>query len=104
VVVTEDEPRGGRSLHAKELGTDGHPTIRADPNGNAAAPNEGPPGTARDGTQDAAFVPLSPVPGLLGFHLKFAVEFVLVAMEAQVVNVWVGLVDVGNLFTGKVSG
>lgn len=103
-MVTEYEPSGGRSLDTEELGADGHPAIRADFDGSALAPDEGPPGAARDGTQDAAFLLLSTVPGLLGFHLKFAVSFVLVAMAAQVLDMGVGLIDVRDLFTGEVSG
>lgn len=103
-MVTEYEPSGGRSLDPEELGADGHTAIRADFDGRALAPDEGPPGAARDGTQDAAFLLLSTVPGLLGFHLKFAVSFVLVAMAAQVLDMGVGLIDVRDLFTGEVSG
>src|ERR1039457_5108743 len=90
-MVTEYEPSGGRSLDPEELGADGHTAIRADFDGSALAPDEGPPGAARDGTQDAAFLLLSTVPGLLGFHLKFAVSFVSVAMAAQVLDMGVGL-------------
>jgi len=32
------------------------------------------------------------------------VSFVLVAMETQLVDMGIGLVEVGDLFTGKVSG
>ena len=102
--MTEYELSGGRRLDPEELGADGHTAIRADFDGRALAPDEGPPGAARDGTQDAAFLFMSTVPGLLGFHLKFAVSFVLVAMEAQVLDMGVGLIDVRDLFTGEVSG
>ena len=102
--MAEDQFSGGRSLDPEELGADGHTAIRADFDGSALAPDEGPPGAARDGTQDAAFLLLSTVPGLLGFHLKFAVSFVLVAMAAQVLDMGVGLIDVRDLFTGEVSG
>lgn len=102
--MTEDQLGGGWRLDPEELGADGHTAIRTDFDGSALAPDERPPGTARDGTQDAAFLPLSTVPGLLGFHLKFAVNLVLVAMPAQVLDMGVGLIDVGDLFTGKVRG
>ena len=102
--MTEDQLRGGRSLDPEELGADGHAAIGADFDGRAHAPDEGPPGAARDGTQDAAFLLVSPVPGLLGFHLEFAVNFVLVPMEAQGLDMGIGLVDVRDLFTGEVSG
>ena len=103
-MVTEYQLSGGRRLDPEELGTNGHAAIRADFDGSALAPDEGPPGAARDGAQDAAFLPLSAVPGLLGFHPKFAMNLVLVAMPAQVLDMGVGLIDVGDLFTGEVSG
>ena len=102
--MTENKFGGRRSFDAEELGADGHAPIRADSDGSVHAPDERPPRAAWDGTQDVAVVLLSPVPGLLGFHLEFAVNFVLVAMEAQVLDMVVGLIDVGDLFTGEVSG
>ena len=102
--MTEYQLGGGRSLDPEELGSDGHTAIRTDFDRSAHAPDEGPPRAARDGTQDAAFLLLSTVPGLLGFHLEFAVNFVLVAMAAQVLDMGVGLVNVSDLFTGEVSG
>ena len=103
-MVAEDQFSGGRSLDPEELGADGHTAIRADFDGSAQAPDERPPGAARDGTQNAAFLRLSQGPSPLGFHLEFAVNFVLVAMPAQVLDMGVGLIDVGDLFTGEVSG
>src|ERR1019366_4827201 len=103
-MVAEDQFSGGRSLDPEELGTDGHAAIRADFDGSAHAPDEGPPGAAWGRTQDAAFLLLSAGPGLLGLHLEFAVNFVLVAMEAQVLDMGIGLIDVSDLFTGEVSG
>jgi hypothetical protein len=103
-MVTEDELSSGSGLDAEELGADRHASIRADLDGSAQAPDERPPGAARDGTQNAAFLLLSQVPSPLGFHLEFAVNFVLVAMPAQVLDVGVGLIDVRDLFAGEVSG
>jgi len=103
-VVTENKFGGGRSFDAEGLGTDGHASIRADPGGGVRAPDKRPPRAARDGTQDIAFVLLGQVPSLLWFHLKFSVNFVLVSMKAQVLDMAVGLIDVGDFFTGEVSG
>lgn len=44
------------------------------------------------------------VPGLLGFHFEFAVEFVLVVMEAQVGEMGVCLGEVGDVFAGEEGG
>ena len=103
-VMTENEFGGGTSLDTEELGADGHAPIRADLDGSMHAPDKRPPGTAWDGTQDVAFVLLSQAPSLLGFHLEFAVNFVAVSMKAQILDMVVGLIDVGDLFTGEVSG
>lgn len=103
-VVAEDELGGGRGLDTEELSADRHASIGADFDRGPHAPDEGPPVTARDGTQDAAFLLLGQIPGALRFHVQFPVNLVLVAMKAQVPDVKVGLVDVGDLFTGEVSG
>src|ERR1019366_5304813 len=102
-VVTEDQLGSGSGLDAEELSADRHTPIRADLDGSAEAPDERPPSAARDRTQNAAFLLLSQVPSPLGFHLEFAVNFVLVAMPAQVLDMGVGLIDVGDRFTGEVS-
>ena len=103
-VVTKDQLGSGSGLDAEELSADRHAPIRADLDGSAEAPDERPPSAARDRTQNAAFLLLSQAPSPLGFHLEFAVNFVLVAMPAQVLDMGVGLIDVGDLFTGEVSG
>lgn len=103
-VVTEDELGGGSGLDAEELRAYRHAPIRADFDGGAHTPDEGPPGATRDGAQDAALLFLSQVPSVLRFHLEFTVNLVPVAMEAQVLDMRVGLVDVGDLFAGEVSG
>ena len=103
-MVTEDEFAGRSGLDAGVLRADRHAPIRADLDGGAHAPDEGPPGAAWGGTQNAAFLFLSQVPSPLGWHLEFAVNFVVVAMQAQVLDMVVGLIDVGDLFTGEVSG
>ena len=85
-MVTEDQLGRGSGLDAEDLRADRHAPIRADLDGRAQAPDERPPGAAGDGTQNAAVLLLSQVPSLLGFHLEFAVNFVLVAMAAQLLD------------------
>jgi hypothetical protein len=41
---------------------------------------------------------------LLGFQVEFAMEFMLIAMEAQVGDVRIGLSEIGNIFAGEVGG
>ena len=77
----EDDLGAGRGFDAESLGGDGDAAIVSDLDEGALAPDEGPPGTARDGTEDGAFFFSGGVPSLLGFHLEFAVDLMLVAME-----------------------
>ena len=55
-----------RTLDAQALGADRHAAVGADLERGADAPNIGPPGAARGGTQDGAFFLLGPFPGALG--------------------------------------
>lgn len=79
-VMAEDELGAGTSLDPEVLGGNGHPAVRTDPDGSTHTPDERPPGAAWNRAQDAAFLPLGQLPGLLGFHPQFAVGLVLVAM------------------------
>ena len=102
--MAEDQFGAGSSYHAQELRADGDAALRGDLDGRTHAPDEGPPGAARNRAEDRAFFLLSQLPGLLRFHAKFAVDFVLVAMEAKVLDMGIGLLDVGDVFTGKIGG
>lgn len=102
--MAEDEFGSRASIDSQELGVDWHPAIRGDFDGRPHAPNEGPPGTVRNQADNGAFFFLSQSPGLLGFHLKFSMDFVLVAVKTKVLDMRIGLVDVGDLFTGEVGG
>ena len=81
-VMAEDELGFWGGFDAEALGADGHATIVSDLDQGAFAPDEGPPGTARDRAQHGALFFFGRVPGLLRFHLKFAMDFVVVAMAA----------------------
>ena len=103
-VMTEDESGFGGGLDAKALGGDGNAAIVGDFDDGAFAPDERPPRTAWDGPQHGTFFFFGGVPGLLGFHLEFALEFVLVAMAAQVGDVRIGLREIGDVFAGEKGG
>jgi hypothetical protein len=47
---------------------------------------------------------LSQLPSLLSFHPKFKLDFVLVAMEAKVLDMRISLLDIGDAFTGEAGG
>ena len=88
-------------LQAETLRADGDAAIGADFKGSAEAPDKRPPRAARDRAQDGAFLFLGQVPGLLRFHLEFTMDFMLVAVQAQMLDMRVGLVDVREVLTGK---
>src|ERR1022692_267288 len=102
--MAEDEFGAETTVDAEALGADGHAAIGADFDGGAEAPDKRPPGAARDGAEEGAFLLEGEVPGRLGFHLKFSVDFVLVAMKAQALDMGIGLVDVGDLLAGEIGG
>ena len=100
----EDEFGFWAGLEAEALGADGDAAIVADLDGGALAPDEGPPRAAGHGAQHGAFFLFGGVPGLLGFPLEFAVDFVLVAMETQGLHLRVGVCEVGDVFAGEEGG
>ena len=100
----EDDFGAGWNFQAEALGADGDATIVAGFDFRALAPNVGPPRTAWDGAQDGALFLFGGVPGLLRFHLEFAMDFVLVAVQAQGLHLWVGVFELGDLLAGEEGG
>ena len=103
-VLAEDDFGTGSRLQAQELRADGNAAIGADLDLGAQAPDKGPPRAVGFGAQHRAFFFASEVPGLLRSHFEFAVDLVLVVMEAQGLDLEVGWVQIGDVFTGEVSG
>ncbi len=103
-VMTKDEFGFGGGLDSEALGGDGDAAIVGDLDDGAFAPDERPPRTTWDGTPHGTFFFFGGVPGLLGFPLEFALEFVLVAMVAQVGDVGIGLREIGDVFAGEKGG
>lgn len=103
-MVAEDGFGAWLGLDAKELGADRQAAIGADLDAGALAPDKGPPGTGGFRAQHGAFFFESAGPSLLGFHFEFAVDFVLVAMKAQGLDLRIGLIEIGDVFTGEVGG
>ena len=93
-----------RGVDAEGLGADRNSAVGADFEDSALTPDKGPPGALGDRAQNGAFLLESEVPSLLGLHFELTVSFVLVAMETQLVDVGIGLVEVRDLLTGEVSG
>ena len=90
------------TLEAEALDTDGHPTVGADLNRGASAPNIRPPRAAWGWAQEGTLFFLGGFPGLLWGHAEFAMSLVPIVMEPQSVNVRVGRFNLGNLFAGEV--
>ena len=103
-VMAEDSFGTWRRVNTQELGADGHATVKADLEVGAQAPDKGPPGAVGHRVQNGAFFLERKVPGLQGFHFDFAVDFMLVTMETQGLDMRIGLVEVGDVFAGEVSG
>lgn len=102
--MTEDELGSGSGVDAESLGADGDTAIVGDFDDGAFTPDEGPPRTTRHGPEHRAICVYGGVPGLLGFHVEFAMDFVLVAMQTQVADVGIGLNEVGDVFAGEEGG
>lgn len=103
-VGAEDDRRPGRHFQAEALGADGDTGVVAGFEDGALAPDVGPPRAAGHGTQRGAVFLYGDVPSVLRFHLKFAVDFVLVAVEAQGAHLRVGVREVGDVFAGEEGG
>ena len=101
--MAEDGLGTRRGLDADEVRADRDTAVGADFDVGALTPNERPPRALGNGTQHGTFFFKGKFPCLLGLHFQFAVSFVLVAMETQLVDMRIGLVEVGDLFAGEVS-
>ncbi len=81
-VMAEEDFGARRRIDAEKLGADRHTAIRTDFDRGAQAPDKRPPGAVGGRAQNGAFFFERQVPGLLGFHFEFTVDFVMVAMGA----------------------
>jgi len=102
-MVTENGFGTGRSFDAQELGADGNAAVGTDFDLGAQAPDKGPPGAVGFGAQRGAFFFKRQVPGFLGSHLEFTVDFVVVAVATQGLKVRIGLVQVGDVLAGEIG-
>ena len=89
---------------AEAFGADGHPAIGADFEVGAHAPDVRPPRAARHGTQDRAVLALGGARGGVGGAAQFAMDFVGVAVVAQVGQEGVGRGWGGDGFGGEEGG
>ena len=90
-------------FQADALGSDGNATVGADLEAGADAPNIRPPRALGCGSQHGTFFFFGQLPGALWGLLKFAMGFQGVMVQAQSVDVGVGVVQFGDRFAGKIG-
>lgn len=91
-----DDRRTRRHFDAKAWLGGGDAAVVADLEDGALPPDAGPPRATRHGPPRGAVFLLGGVPGDLRFPLEFAVDFVRVAVQAQVANVGVSWGEIGK--------
>jgi len=91
-------------FESNALWADGNASIRSDFQRGPKTPNIRPPGASRGWTQDGTLLLFGPVPSPLGRAFEFAVRLVGIAMEAQGVDVRVGLFNVDDALAGEIGG
>ena len=97
----EDDFGSWGMLEANALLADGDPSVGADLQSGAEAPNIGPPRAPRGGAEDGTFFLFGQVPGAWSSPLEFAVGCVGVALESPRIEVSVRLFEFGGLFAGE---
>ena len=100
----EDDLGSWGSFDAEGMGANRDAAIGADLDLGEQAPNKGPPGAVGFGAQQGAFFFAGQVPGFLRGHVEFAVDFVLVVMEAQGLDLGIGLIQFGDVLAGEEGG
>ena len=96
-----DDGGAGWSINGLALGTDGDFAVVADPDAGLLAPDIGPPGTRRNGSQDGAFIGEGFGPGGVRGGAQFAMDFVLVGMGQELVEQAVGPDEFADLIGGQ---
>ena len=102
----EAEDDGGPSwmFESNALGADGNTSVGSDFQRGPQAPDIRPPRASRGGSQDGTLLLFGDVPSPLGCEFEFAMGLAGIAMEAQRVDVRVGLFYVGDALAGEIGG
>ena len=103
-VEAVDDTRSGADARPQTFVADGDATVGADFQDGAHTPDVGPPGAARTGAQHAAFFALGGARGGVGGALEFAMDFVGVAVTAQIRQKRVGCGGRADRFGGEEGG
>jgi len=80
-------------VDGQALGVDRDFAIVTDADLVLLAPDKGPPGASRDGSQNGVFVGEGLLPGGVGSGAQFAVDFVLIDMRQELIQELVGAVE-----------
>ena len=91
-------------FESNALCADGNTSVGSDFERGPKAPNIRPPRALRGGSQDGTLFHFSNVPSPLGRQFEFALRLVGIAMEAQGVDVRVGLFNVDDALAGEIGG
>ena len=91
-------------FESNALCADGNTSVGSDFQRGPKAPNIRPPGASRGWSQDGTLLLFSNVPRPLGREFEFAVRLPGIAMEAQGLDVRVGLFHVGDALAGEIGG
>ena len=103
-MVAEGDLGPGGLGHTDALRSERDAAIGGDFNRGALTPDIGPPGAGGFGAQDGALFPLGLAPSGAGRLLEFPVNFLLIAVVAQGGNVFIGDLQVADIFGGEISG
>jgi hypothetical protein len=103
-VEAMNKARARRSGDAEAEGADGNAAIVADFEGGALTPNVRPPRAAWSWPERGTFFLGGEVPGGEWGHAQFAVPFVSIAMEEEVLQQSIGGGQVAELLGGKERG
>jgi len=90
-----------RCIDGMALGTNGDFAVVADADTGLQAPDEGPPGTSRGGTQDGAFIGEGLSLGGVGSGAKLAVDFMLIGVREKLVKQAVGAFEFEDAIGGE---
>ena len=98
---TTDDGGTWWGLNGLALGADGDFAVVADADAGLLAPDKGPPRAIRDGAQDGTFCGLGLGLGRLWGGAQFAVDFVLVGVDQELVEQPVGAIEFVDVIGGQ---
>src|SRR5450759_5324407 len=102
-MVAQDDFSSGRDFQADQMGADGDAALRRGADGRLLAPHIRPPRATRGRPQNGTFLDLRIRPSLLRSHLKLAMDFELIVMQAEGCDMRIRIKQLRDRLAGKVS-